>query len=67
MPKWVAVEATGIVMRGPTGIILSMPGGGYWCLDLSKRLKAEQLGTRVKVTGMRVGFNEIAVDKIVPA
>lgn len=54
-------------MRGPTGIILSMTGGGYWCLDLSTRLKAEQLGTRVKVTGMRVGFNEIAVDKIVPA
>jgi hypothetical protein len=67
MPKWVPVEAIGIVMRGPTGIILSMTGGGYWCLDLSTRLKAEQLGTRVKVTGMRVGFNEIAVDKIVPA
>ena len=67
MPKWVPVEAIGIVMRGPTDIILSMTGGGYWYLDLSARLKAEQLGTRVKVTGMRVGFNEIAVDKIVPA
>jgi hypothetical protein len=67
MPKWVPVEATGILMRGPTGIILSLTGGGYWCLELSRCLKADKLGTRVTVTGTRVGFNDIAVDKIGPA
>jgi len=56
MPKWVPVEAIGIVMRGPTGIILSMTGGGYWWLDLSTRLKAEQLGIlRLDILGVPCG------------
>nr|WP_272800206.1 DUF5818 domain-containing protein [Sphingobium sp. AntQ-1] len=43
-----------------------MPGGGEWRLDITKRHK-HLVGTRVRVVGVRDGFDLLAVQKIEPA
>lgn len=67
MPKWVPVEVVGILMQDTHGLILELPGGGWWRLEDIWRVKSSLLGTRVTIKGTRIGFNVISVDKIAPA
>ena len=59
-------ELTGILLENGLYPILRVPDGGEWRLDILKRHK-HLLGTRVKVVGIRDGFDLLAVDHIEPA
>ena len=58
-------ELTGILLENGLYPIIRMADGGEWRLEVPKRHK-HFLGTRVKVTGMRDGFDLLAVDRIEP-
>lgn len=59
-------ELTGILLENGLYPILRVSDGGEWRLDILKRHK-HLLGTRVKVVGIRDGFDLLAVDHIEPA
>lgn len=59
-------ELEGILLENGLHPILRMHGGGEWRLEIMKR-HSHLLGTRVKVTGTRDGFDLLAVDHIEPA
>ena len=63
MPIGKAVDLTGIVMRDGHRINLHVDGGGYWELDLLRR-HLWALGRRVRVQGVRSGFNRIDVKQL---
>ncbi|MFB9050347.1 DUF5818 domain-containing protein [Sphingobium indicum] len=66
MPRPTPLELTGILLEKGPYPILRAPDGGEWRLDILKRHK-HLLGTRVKVTGTRDGFDLLAVERIEPA
>ena len=56
--------------RDVGGLILDVPGGGVWRLDLGvvAAWRARRLvGMRVRVTGVRDGFDLLAVETIARA
>lgn len=59
-------ELTGILLENGLFPILRVPDGGEWRLEILKRHK-HLLGRRVKVVGIRDGFDLLAVDHIEPA
>ena len=59
-------ELTGILLENGLYPILRVRDGGEWRLDILKRHK-HLPGTRVKVVGIRDGFDLLAVDHIEPA
>jgi hypothetical protein len=64
VPKWTPADETGILMQDSRGYILSISGGGHWRLELLCRIRPDQLGTRVRVQGIRTDFNTISVDSL---
>lgn len=66
MPRGSEHDLTGILLEKGFYPILRMPGGGEWRLDITKRHK-HLFGTRVRVVGVRDGFDLLAVQKIEPA
>ncbi|MBZ9648448.1 MULTISPECIES: DUF5818 domain-containing protein [Sphingomonadaceae] len=66
MPRGSEHDLTGILLENGFYPILRTPGGGEWRLDITKRHK-HLFGTRVRVIGVRDGFDLLAVQKIEPA
>lgn len=67
MPRGTRHELTGILLRRGRDHVLEIAGGGTWRLDLGLRAawRARDLvGLRVRVTGVRDGFDLLAVDGI---
>lgn len=56
-------ELTGVLLAGRVYPVLRVDGGGEWQLDLTKKWH-HLLGQRVTVTGIRDGFDFLAVEKI---
>lgn len=63
MPIGDAVDIAGIVLRDGRRINLYVDGGGYWELQLFPS-ELWPLGRRVRVRGVRSGFNIIDVQNI---
>ena len=63
MPLGAPVDETGLVLQDGPRIILRVDDGGEWQLDLRSR-HGRPLGRRVRVQGMRSGFNLIDVDEL---
>ncbi|MCB4863299.1 DUF5818 domain-containing protein [Sphingobium sp. PNB] len=63
MPRPTPLELTGILLEKGPYPILRAPDGGEWRLDILKRHK-HLLGTRVKVTGTRDGFDLLAARRL---
>ena len=66
MPRGTRHELTGILLDDRLYPILRVADGGEWRLDISKQHQ-HLLGRRVKVRGIRDGFDLLAVDHIEPA
>lgn len=64
MPKGTHHELTGLLLESD-GLypILQIPDGGEWRLELTRRYR-HLLGKRVSVTGVRDGFDLLAVTRI---
>ncbi len=63
MPKGTRHELTGRLIPGDLYPILQVDGGGEWRLDIASSWRTLS-GRRVLVTGVRDGFDLIAVDRI---
>jgi hypothetical protein len=57
---------TGVLMRSPRGLVLSVEGGGTYALDAPSRA-LRLIGRRVVVEAVRSGFDRIDVERIDPA
>jgi hypothetical protein len=54
---------TGLLLQGRDGLVLRRDGGGEWRLESSR--KAERyVGRRVRIEGIRDGFDLLAVQRI---
>ncbi len=53
----------GLLLRQRGRIILQQDGGGFWILEVDEPL--DLLGLRVRVEGIRSGFNSLEVSRIV--
>ena len=60
-------DQTGILMHEGGRLILSMPSGGHWRIDLECRFDKALIGAWVRVLGERIEFNTIAAGSIEPA
>lgn len=56
---------TGILLEGPFGLILRRDDGGEWQLDAPVHAR-RLLGQRVRLEGVRDGFDLLAVQTIEP-
>ncbi len=68
MPLGTTHQISGTVARGPWGYVLHVGNGGGWELDcgLLTRLRLRAARARaVRVEGERVGFNALAVRRVV--
>jgi len=66
MPRGTQHELVGILLDNGPGPVLRMSDGGEWRLEIAKRHR-HLSGSRVRVTGIRDGFDLIAVKHIEPA
>jgi hypothetical protein len=65
MPRGSRHVETGVLLEGPHGLVLRRDEGGEWQLDApfsARRL----VGRRVRVEGVRDGFDLLAVTAIEP-
>jgi hypothetical protein len=63
MPLGVTYEETGLLLREGRGLVLCPDAGGTWRLDAGR--DAERLvGRRVKLVGVRAGFDLLDVQSI---
>lgn len=58
-----AVDVCGVMLREGRRTNLYVDGGGYWELDLLAR-HLRFVGQRVRVQGVRSGFNRIDVERL---
>jgi hypothetical protein len=68
MPLGTTHQISGMVAHGPWGYVLHVGNGGVWELDcgLFTRLRLRSVRARaVRVEGERVGFNALAVRRVV--
>ena len=65
MPRGTRHVETGLLLEGqrPANLILQRDDGGVWQLDASAAVWA-YLGRRVRVRGVRAGFDLLEVDQI---
>lgn len=66
MPRYRPIALVGVLLRDGRQLVLGMPGGGQWRLEVLGRCD-HLLGQRVRVEGTRDGHDLVAVDRIVPA
>lgn len=65
MPRGSRHCETGLLLRGDLGLVLRLDGGGEWQLEAPG--KAERyIGQRVRIEGIRDGFDLLAVTKLEP-
>ena len=63
MPRGTRHEIIGILLEQPGGLVLDVAGGGTWRLDAGWKAR-RLLGMRVKVVGIRDGFDLLGVERI---
>lgn len=63
MPRGTRHEITGILLEQRGELVLEVAGGGTWRLDAGWKAR-RLLGTRVKVVGIRDGFDLLGVERI---
>lgn len=63
MPRGTRHEIIGILLEQRGGLVLDVVGGGTWRLDAGWKAR-RLLGMRVKVVGIRDGFDLLAVELI---
>ena len=63
MPIGTRHEIVGLLLEDRSGLIVEVDGGGTWRLDAGRRARS-LLGQRVKVVGVRDGFDLLAVKTI---
>lgn len=63
MPMGTHHELVGLLLEARGNLILDVDGGGTWRLDADWRAR-RLLGMRVKVVGVRDGFDLLAVTRI---
>ena len=67
MPSWASTEDVGVLLLGPAGLVLARPDGGTWRLAIPWwRRPRRFIGRRVRIRGIRTGFDVIDVDRITP-
>lgn len=67
MARGDACDEMGWIEQADHGLILRVQGGGWWRLDFgwrSERKARRLVGQRVRVMGVRDGFNTLAVRTI---
>lgn len=65
MPQGSRHCETGLLLRGDLGLVLRLDDGGEWQLDAPGRAR-RYIGQRVRIEGIRDGFNLLAVTKLEP-
>ena len=65
MPQGSRHSLEGLLLRGHGRLILQKDDGGRWRLDV-ERTAERWLGRRVRVDGIRNGFDELLVERIAP-
>lgn len=63
MPRGTRHEIIGILLEQSGGLVLDVAGGGTWRLDAGWKAR-RLLGMRVKVVGIRDGFDLLGVERI---
>ncbi len=63
MPMGTRHEVTGLLLEHRGGLVVEVDGGGTWRLDAGWRAR-RLLGLRVRVVGIRDGFDLLAVERI---
>lgn len=66
MPRWTPIDLTGLLLRDGDRLALRPDGGGEWRLDAGGKYAA-LVGQRVRVTGVRAGFDLVDVKTMVRA
>lgn len=64
MPRGTRHVVTGTLRRSTLGPVVEMDDGGCWQVDIDGRWR-RHLGRRVRVEGVRTGFDLLAVERIV--
>lgn len=65
MPLGAAYEESGLLLREGRGLVLCPDAGGTWRLDASREA-GKLIGRRVRVRGLRAGFDLLDVQSIEP-
>lgn len=65
MPRGTLHDETGLLLRERHWIVLQRDDGGRWRLDIGRRVE-RLLGQRVRVRGVRSGFDLLNVTSIDP-
>lgn len=63
MPISQPVRETGVLVDSAQGPLLKLPGGGNWQIEPSRAVN-RLIGERVTIEGTRLGFNDIACQRI---
>jgi len=63
MPLDRPIHVVGTLDRGPAGFVLRVDGDGYWQLHQARKAR-HLVGQRVKISGHRIGFNDLSCDSI---
>lgn len=63
MPRGTCHTETGLLLTDGPMLVLDRDGGGQWRLDAPPSA-AKFVGQRVRLTGIRDGFDLLAVEKI---
>lgn len=53
-----------VLMREGRAYVLTVPGGGWWRLEVACGVDKGLVGRRVRVVGERVEFNTIAAERV---
>ena len=65
MPRGTQHTETGLLLEDAPLLVLDRDGGGRWRLD-APQSAAKLVGQRVRLTGVRDGFDLLAVETIEP-
>jgi hypothetical protein len=63
MPLGTRYEETGLLLREGRWLVLCPDAGGTWRLDADRKA-AELVGRRVRIVGLRAGFDLLDVQSI---
>lgn len=63
MPRGSRHEVIGLLLENRGGLVLDVEGGGTWRLDAGWRAR-RLLGQRVRIVGIREGFDLLSVERI---
>ena len=64
MPRGTRHVVTGTLRRSTLGPVVEMDDGGRWQVDIDGRWR-RHLGRRVRIEGVRTGFDLLAVERMI--